>query len=514
LLSCKIVYGEELMVNLSWMSRQKYAPFLRRSLLFLIFGLILFIFLSLRVGGVKAQATINFGNQTIGTTSGVQTYTLTNPFFPSGSLDITGISVTGDFAIAGGTSCTIGTFSGASCDVAMTFTPTALGTRSGTLTIITGAGSAVVPLVGTGVSGGSPVSTVGLPTVPVPPTANPLISQTVPVIPGSIAGFVYLDGKATPGFKVRIDPLNVTTLTDFGGRYYFGDLTPGTYIIRVFDYAGFGATPVNGRDFSNQTIARGEQEERIDFQFTSKNSAQPANPTPTPTLQTPTEVPLPTATPSNGGGGAVTPQCPGAGNSNFQISMRGTPVNENASFICIRVSAGTNLSSTVDLNNTITVRVPASVNRVIANGGSAGVNGNTVTWRAGVLSPGDSATLVIGIDEGIGALGSVSTQVSGKFSTGEGFNRTLPGLVPLVEVIPNAPVVTPVPPTPARPVARPPVNQPQQPVRVPNTGEPAAPQAGYSLDFGLTVAISLLWVGLALFILWKVVNLTFRSSKK
>jgi hypothetical protein len=321
-----------------------------------------------------------------------------------------------------------------------------------------------------------------------------------------------LNGKATAGFKVRIEPLSVTTTTDFGGRYYFGDLQAGTYVIRVIEYAQLQVSPVNGRDFSNQTIANGSTEDAIDFQFTSTvPPTVAATPTTVATATPQPTIAIPTNTSSSGNN--ITPQCPAPGNSNLQVAMRGTPVDESSSFLCIRISLGTNTNLNADLNNTVMVSLPAAANQISASSGTTGVSRNTITWRPGILSPGQSSTLIIGLDAQIAELGSVSTNVTGTFSSGEGFSRTLPGLVPVAEIVPNAVVRTVVPPTPVRQVVRPPANPPNQPAKVPNTGEPAAPQAGYSLDFGLTIAIALFWLTLTVFILWKVITLTYKSQR-
>lgn len=78
-----------------------------------------------------APATLTFASQAVGTTSAAQNATLMNT--GSAALSITSIAASGDFA----QSNTCGSSQGAnkSCTIAVTFAPTAAGSRSGTLTI-------------------------------------------------------------------------------------------------------------------------------------------------------------------------------------------------------------------------------------------------------------------------------------------------------------------------------------------------------------------------------------------
>ncbi|MBF9143331.1 IPT/TIG domain-containing protein [Hymenobacter properus] len=99
----------------------------------------------------------SFGNRTLATTSAPVTFTLTNS--GNSALTINNISTTGDFAVSGTAPTTIA--AGGTATVSVTFTPTALNTRTGTLVInsdatngaaytvnLTGSGSAVpVPLI-------------------------------------------------------------------------------------------------------------------------------------------------------------------------------------------------------------------------------------------------------------------------------------------------------------------------------------------------------------------------------
>jgi FtsP/CotA-like multicopper oxidase with cupredoxin domain len=94
-------------------------------------------------------ASLDFGNQTAGTTSAAQTVTLANP--GTAPLTIVGFSIAGaEFAQTN--TCASPLAAGASCSIGVTFTPTSLGARTSTLTIDVGAPATAqtVALNGTG----------------------------------------------------------------------------------------------------------------------------------------------------------------------------------------------------------------------------------------------------------------------------------------------------------------------------------------------------------------------------
>ena len=102
-----------------------------------------------------APSPLAFGNQLLNTTSAAKTVTLTNS--GTGALTIISIGASGDFAetSTGATACPISPATlaaGANCIISVTFTPTVLGARAGTLTITDNAGGSphTVPLTGTG----------------------------------------------------------------------------------------------------------------------------------------------------------------------------------------------------------------------------------------------------------------------------------------------------------------------------------------------------------------------------
>lgn len=92
-------------------------------------------------------ASLSFSGTTVGTASASQTVTITNAGGSAAS--ISGITASGDFSQTN--NCGASLASGASCTAAVTFTPTATGSRTGTLAVA-GASAASVALSGTGVA--------------------------------------------------------------------------------------------------------------------------------------------------------------------------------------------------------------------------------------------------------------------------------------------------------------------------------------------------------------------------
>ncbi len=104
-----------------------------------------------------SPGALSFANQIVNTTSSSRTLTVSNP--SSAPLALGATSVTGDFAITSN-ACT-GTLPPAgSCTIQATFTPTATGLRTGTLTVASSniGGTAVLTLSGTGTAAGAVVT--------------------------------------------------------------------------------------------------------------------------------------------------------------------------------------------------------------------------------------------------------------------------------------------------------------------------------------------------------------------
>jgi sugar lactone lactonase YvrE len=94
-----------------------------------------------------SKVSVNFGNQTTGTTSAAQTITVTNS--GNAALTITGVNTNGDFAASG---CVTSLSSGASCTLSVTFTPSVTGARRGAVMLIDNATGSpqVIRLFGNG----------------------------------------------------------------------------------------------------------------------------------------------------------------------------------------------------------------------------------------------------------------------------------------------------------------------------------------------------------------------------
>jgi hypothetical protein len=100
-----------------------------------------------------SPAALNFGNQLVGSTSGSQSATITNAIQVSVTLSINKAS--GDFAE--NNNCPATLTAGATCTITITFAPTAVGGRTGSVAIMdSGSPSSLsISLAGTGVASGS-----------------------------------------------------------------------------------------------------------------------------------------------------------------------------------------------------------------------------------------------------------------------------------------------------------------------------------------------------------------------
>jgi len=85
-----------------------------------------------QVAVTTAPSNVTFPSENLGTTSTAASIAVTNNY--AYNVTFSSVAASGDFAIAGNT-CTASVKSKAQCTVKVTFTPTALGTRAGTLTI-------------------------------------------------------------------------------------------------------------------------------------------------------------------------------------------------------------------------------------------------------------------------------------------------------------------------------------------------------------------------------------------
>ncbi len=95
-------------------------------------------------------SSLSFGGQAVGATSSAQTITITNN--GTSNLAITNIAATGDFAQTNNCPATVAP--SASCTASVTFTPTAIGSRGGLLTVTSNSGTQSAGLSGTGINQG------------------------------------------------------------------------------------------------------------------------------------------------------------------------------------------------------------------------------------------------------------------------------------------------------------------------------------------------------------------------
>ena len=100
-------------------------------------------------GATLAPTTLDFGTVALGFSSPAQTFTWTNNSTFAAS--VTGLTASGDFAVQGN-NC-IGVPGGTSCAINVVFSPTVLGARTGTLTVVSNGTTLTSALTGTGAPG-------------------------------------------------------------------------------------------------------------------------------------------------------------------------------------------------------------------------------------------------------------------------------------------------------------------------------------------------------------------------
>ncbi|HWG24370.1 discoidin domain-containing protein, partial [Actinospica sp.] len=106
--------------------------------------------------GVQASpSALNFGSEVTGQTSAAQTVSISNP--TSSAASVSSITASGDFAETN--NCGSSIAANGSCSASVTFTPTASGNRTGSLTVTAGGVTDTVGLSGTGTAPGPVLST-------------------------------------------------------------------------------------------------------------------------------------------------------------------------------------------------------------------------------------------------------------------------------------------------------------------------------------------------------------------
>jgi Concanavalin A-like lectin/glucanases superfamily/Bacterial Ig-like domain (group 2)/Abnormal spindle-like microcephaly-assoc'd, ASPM-SPD-2-Hydin len=150
-----------------------------------------------------SPTSLTFSSQLVTTTSTSQAITVKNN--QSSAMTISGISASGDFAQTSTCPFSPSTLAaGTSCKISVTFTPSALGTRTGTLTITDNAGTSpqTASLTGTG-------SLTGLSAISITP-----VNPTVP-----LGSQVQLVASGTFPSKKILDISNVVTWSSFAPEY-------------------------------------------------------------------------------------------------------------------------------------------------------------------------------------------------------------------------------------------------------------------------------------------------------
>ncbi len=184
-----------------------------------------------------SSATAAFGNQNVSSTSSSQTITLSNS--GSAALSITSIGITGtnatDFQTTNNCGTSLG--AGASCSMAITFDPAAVGTRTATLTLTdnasgTAGATQTVVLTGTG---------VGVAAASASPTTVVFGDQNVNT--RSAPATVTLSNTGTAALMVTGIAVGGANAADFGQTNTCSSVAPGSScaISVTFDPAGTSA---------------------------------------------------------------------------------------------------------------------------------------------------------------------------------------------------------------------------------------------------------------------------------
>jgi len=181
-----------------------------------------------------AAASLDFGQQAVGTTSQPKPVTVTNS--GTTSLTVDAVAASGDFA-ADASACTAQPVAaGQACVINVTFSPTATGNRSGALTISSNAASSpdTVALTGTGVA---PV--IGV-------TPGSLAFGTVPIGTVSSAQNVTVTNSGTSGLHVTGATASGPFAVSADGCSGGGAVAPGDSCQIGVQFAPAGTGPASG----------------------------------------------------------------------------------------------------------------------------------------------------------------------------------------------------------------------------------------------------------------------------
>ena len=165
-----------------------------------------------------SPTSLTFRSQAVGTSSAAQFITLTN----SGNTTLTfSASFTGDFGFAGLGTCGSSVAAGVSCTISVKFTPTATGTRTGTLTLTDNAPNSpqTVSLTGTG---GTASSAPTVTTQPANQTVTAGQTATFTVVAAGTAPLAYQwqkNGANIAGATSSSYTTPATTAADSGSKF-------------------------------------------------------------------------------------------------------------------------------------------------------------------------------------------------------------------------------------------------------------------------------------------------------
>jgi hypothetical protein len=227
-----------------------------------------------------APASLTFASQALNTTSSAQTVTVNNTGTAAANLSV--ISTTGDFSET--TTCGTSIAAGASCTVSVRFTPTASGTRTGSLTIASNASNspATAALTGTGAGTVStnlalnqPASSSGSTQTYVPAnavdgntstyweSANNAFPQWLQVDLGATKSFtrIVLDLPPSTSWSTRTQTLSVLGSTD------------GSTFATIVGSAGYTFNPSTGNTVTITFASTNARYVRLNF---TANTGWPA----------------------------------------------------------------------------------------------------------------------------------------------------------------------------------------------------------------------------------------------
>jgi len=151
--------------------------------------------------------SLTFGSESVGTTSAPQTVTLFNP--GNAALTISGVASSGDFEETN--TCDASLAGESDCTIAVTFEPTANGSRTGTITITDDASGSPQMIDLIGAASGSVVSLPAPPTFPSEPVGATSPAQTVTVTNTGNANLTFMAIGVTGPFAIATSGTTCST---------------------------------------------------------------------------------------------------------------------------------------------------------------------------------------------------------------------------------------------------------------------------------------------------------------